>query len=75
MGVKPPSEEQDPLDPLYGNFNNTFVEAAFSMEYLLKLLEIQGASMPIDIEFATKHNTLSGYTYGLIKHTRRIRPC
>ncbi len=65
-GVKPPSEEQDPLDPLYGNFNNTFVEAAFSMEYLLKLLEIQGASMPIDIEFATKHNTLSGYTYGLI---------
>lgn len=74
-GVKPASEDRGPMDSLHGNFNNTFAEAAFTMEYLLKLLEIQGAgSQPIDIEFATKHNTMSGFTYGLLSHKGRLDP-
>lgn len=74
-GVKPPKEDRQPgedeLDTLVGNFNNTFAEAVLSNEYLLNLLDIDGTdggAVAADLQFATKHNTLSGFTYGLTSY-------
>ncbi|MEZ5013949.1 MAG: T9SS type A sorting domain-containing protein [Chitinophagales bacterium] len=52
---------------LIGNFNNTFAESAYNMEFLLTTTKLYGAgSTPLTIQYATKHNTLSGFSYGLI---------
>ncbi|MEZ5014981.1 MAG: T9SS type A sorting domain-containing protein [Chitinophagales bacterium] len=69
-GEKPTTDNTSGAPPtLVGNFNNTFAEAVYNMEFLLNMTELYGAgSTPLDIQYATKHNTLSGFTYGLISH-------
>lgn len=69
-GVKPPKTPGSgaPVtdSTLLGNFNNTFVEAGFTFMYLLSLADIDTIDGGANIEMATKHTEMAGFTYGLV---------
>ncbi|HET8962532.1 MAG TPA: T9SS type A sorting domain-containing protein, partial [Chitinophagales bacterium] len=77
-GVKPATSSGNGSEggstSLHGNFNNTFIDAGYTLQFLLSLTDIDASPTGAQITMTTRHTELAGFNYGLFSYRNKLDP-